>query len=757
MKLCMGCMNQVADHEIVCPHCGFNETTLRQESYYLDPGTIVGGKYIVGRVMSYGGHTVSYLGYDAEKNQKVIIKEYLPSDFSTRSDGEKEVTIYSGDAETQFMQGLTNYLNESSRIQQLGHVDGIADIYDCLAENETGYVISEYVEGQSLKAIMDSGKKYSVSATVSVIKKILNGLRQVHPLDVIHCDIAPETVMITDNGEIKLTDFGATRYVTTANSKSLAIILKQGYAPEEQYRSKGVRGPWTDVYAVAAVMYRMITGIVPQESVERALMDELKEPSKMGVQIPTHIENALMNALNVYQEERTPSAEVFLKELNNKETKRRKVKRAKKSVAKVPIWAKTLVAGLALVVVVGGAIIVRSLSQNTTAETKTCAVPDFTGETIEEAQKKVEAWKESDIDITIAVGELRYSPDQENDGKIFYQDVASGTELLDPEKVEALEKEDLVVGDDGKITGTIKCDVYTNETITYGELADKNAYLISQYLKEDITGKLFEKDRHPKKEEEYWTLKSITVKGKEITPKALASEDKKDTTIKVKDIDKISYYGSAFFKLNPLPDFEEDYGTLKKLQAHKFKRYEYISETETKKKDKKVLPSSMIDQNWFSFENAEGTIVGQSIPAGKSYDSSEDGTLEIFVIKEQLGIVTPKGKNSAPDVKNWIKKEAKLKSEQIKIECDGEIDPSYQVISYSIRENGNTVKNFKKGNPNIVITLTVKEKPPVVVEPSKPSSGGSSSGGTGGSNPNHNKNNRKNKKNNKDKDDLGEF
>lgn len=130
-------------------------------------------------------------------------------------------------------------------------------------------------------------------------------------MNIIHCDIAPETIMLTKDGQVKLLDFGATRYVTTANSKSLAIILKQGYAPEEQYRSQGQRGPWTDVYALGAVLYRLLTGKVPEESVERALDDELQEPSKLGVSLPISVENALMNALNVYQKDRTSSASVF--------------------------------------------------------------------------------------------------------------------------------------------------------------------------------------------------------------------------------------------------------------------------------------------------------------------------------------------------------------------------------------------------------------------------------------------------------------
>ena len=103
-------------------------------------------------------------------------------------------------------------------------------------------------KGQRCKQILDDGKVFSAGGSESELTaKILTGLCQVHPLDIIHLAyISPETIVVTAEGEIKLMDFGATRYVTTANSKSLAIILKQGYAPEEQYRSRGVRGPWTD-------------------------------------------------------------------------------------------------------------------------------------------------------------------------------------------------------------------------------------------------------------------------------------------------------------------------------------------------------------------------------------------------------------------------------------------------------------------------------------------------------------------------------
>lgn len=388
MKLCMGCMSNIEDHASICPYCGYSEAEAEQEAYYLTPGTIIGGKYIVGKAISYGGFFVSYIGMDAEVQRKVTIKEYLPSDFTTRSAGEKEITIYSGDALEQFEEGLSTFLNEGNRIQQSGTLPGIATVYDCVAENDTGYIISEYLEGRTLKEILDKGKTYTAKETYEFACTLLGGLAKLHRVQVVHCDIAPENIVLTDDGQIKLIDFGAIRYATTSNSKSLAVILKQGYAPEEQYRSKGEKGPWSDVYSVAAVMYRMMTGRVPDESVERALTDKLQEPSKLGIDIPSNMENAIMNALNVFQGDRTPSAEAFLAELSNQNVKRNKVK-IKADTGKFPLWAKGLVAGLLLAALAGGAFVVKNLDTEVeVAENKdSTSVLSVKGKPLEEAKK----------------------------------------------------------------------------------------------------------------------------------------------------------------------------------------------------------------------------------------------------------------------------------------------------------------------------------------------------------------------------------
>ena len=631
MKLCMGCMNQIDDNVMTCPHCGFNESTYKQESYYLNPGTIVGGKYIIGKVLKYGGHTVSYLGMDAEVNRKVIIKEYLPSDFSTRSEGETEITIYSGDAKEQFEIGLTNFLNEANVIQGLGSSEGIAKVYDCLAENDTGYVVSEYVQGKSLKDVLSSRRKYSVSEAKTIIEKLLKGLSKVHMQNIVHCDISPETIMISDNGEVKLVDFGATRYVTTSNSKSLAIILKQGYAAEEQYRSSGRRGPWTDVYAVAAVMYRMITGITPQEAVERALADEIKSPSKLGVSIEVNIENALMNALNVYKNERTPNAQVFLQELNSSSVKRIKTQKKSNDTGKFPVWAKALVACLLCAVIVAGTIfVIKGDSGTDELGSDEVVWKEYSGDTIEDVQKYLSA---NGHDMNI-VEEIVYDKDESNDGKIAECPLTK--DVVEKAKDDADMQKTLGIKIDEKrhVSGTMTCKVYSSKKISYKELSDLNAFSLSRKMGINTSDDIFEPDREQDNAKEilYFDFEEIIKKdGSKITRSDINKNYNESDYIEIDDISKIIFYAGDFFcwlsKDGGLPKFE----TLSidgDREKFKFKTYEKTDEKSDPEQtnNEKYLcdDENLCDKAFYSINYNEGYVFKQTIPPKESFDVTKD-------------------------------------------------------------------------------------------------------------------------------------
>ena len=282
----MGCMEPVEDQFDICPHCGYARGTGVQEAYYLEPGTMLQGRYLLGKVLGYGGFGVTYIGYDTRLQRKVAVKEYLPSDYATRKLGTKNLVIYSGDAKEQFMAGLNSFLEEARRLAGFTSVPEIVDIYDYFRENDTGYIVMEYLKGNTVKELLEKRRKLPYREAEEIICHVLDGLSAVHKKGIIHRDVAPDNVFITTEGEIKLLDFGAARYAASIYSKSLSVILKPGYAPEEQYRSHGKQGPWTDVYGAGATFYRMITGIIPPESLERMITDDLRRPSELGIKMP---------------------------------------------------------------------------------------------------------------------------------------------------------------------------------------------------------------------------------------------------------------------------------------------------------------------------------------------------------------------------------------------------------------------------------------------------------------------------------------
>ena len=339
-RKCMGCMNDYNEKYDVCPHCGFILGEVSDESYHLQPGTIINNKYIAGKVLGFGGFGVTYIGWDAVLEKKIAIKEYFPNEFCTRVHGQEKVSIYSGDKQEQFLAGKEKFISESKCLSKLMDVDGLVKVLDCFEANNTAYIVMEYLEGQTLKSVIEAQGKLDVDTAIEMIKPILQALDKVHEAGIIHRDIAPDNIFITNDGRIKIIDFGASRFATTKHSKSLAVMLKPGYSPEEQYRSGGDQGPWTDVYAVAATFYKMITGVTPEDAMDRGLNDKLKEPSKLGVKLGKNTENSIMNALNVKIEGRTQNAKAFLKDLEAEEVKRVKIKNIKMDIGRMPLWAK---------------------------------------------------------------------------------------------------------------------------------------------------------------------------------------------------------------------------------------------------------------------------------------------------------------------------------------------------------------------------------------------------------------------------------
>ena len=313
-KYCMHCMCQVNNEEI-CPQCGkriFEEVP----AHHLLPGTILNKKYYVGNAIGEGGFGITYLGKDMTLDIKVAIKEYYPNGYVNRSHtiSQKIQTSTTKNRKEFFDKGKERFLKEARIIAKFSGEPGIVDVRDFFEENNTVYIVMEYLDGETLKDYLKRKGKLSQEELFTLMEPVMKALKGVHQQGLIHRDISPDNIMIVD-GKVKLLDFGAARNATGIDNQSLSVMLKPGYAPEEQYRTKGKQGPWTDIYALCATMYKCLTGVTPSESNERIFDDDLVSPSSIGIAIDEHVERALLKGLNVLQQDRYQCIDDLLKGL----------------------------------------------------------------------------------------------------------------------------------------------------------------------------------------------------------------------------------------------------------------------------------------------------------------------------------------------------------------------------------------------------------------------------------------------------------
>ncbi|HWP97499.1 MAG TPA: protein kinase [Syntrophomonadaceae bacterium] len=315
--LCLGCMSDKGENAI-CPYCGWVEGSDPESGQHLPVGTVLQKKYLLGRVLGQGGFGITYLAWDLDLNIKLAIKEYLPRDFATRTLGETQVSIYPGDATTYFAEGREKFLEEARTLARFDDHPNIVSVRDFFRENQTAYFVMTYIEGMTLKEYLkQQGNSLDFSTSLAIMMPVMDALKEVHSIGILHRDISPDNIFLTDKGVVKLLDFGAARQALGEHSKSLSVILKPGYAPEEQYRSKGNQGPWTDIYAVGATFYRLITGQVPPEALDRMAGEEIVPPSRTGKEIPADSEAALMKALAVQSGQRFQNMNEFQQALTS--------------------------------------------------------------------------------------------------------------------------------------------------------------------------------------------------------------------------------------------------------------------------------------------------------------------------------------------------------------------------------------------------------------------------------------------------------
>jgi serine/threonine protein kinase len=308
----MGCMQDRGSAE-KCPHCAWREGDPAESPLQLPPRTVVNGCYLIGRALGQGGFGITYLSWDLNLDRRLAIKEYFPRDLCVRSRDECIVQAVTEKMRDSYKDGLNKFLDEGKTLARFQDNPGIVPVLTFFPENGTAYIVMSYVEGQTFKQYLEQhGGKLGFEEALGMLAPLMDTLKEVHAVGMLHRDISPDNIYVTRNGQMKLLDFGNARFAIGEQSRSLDVILKPGYAPYEQYQSRGKQGPWTDVYALSATLYRAVTGRTPSPAPDRMAHDDLIPPSRLGAKIPPQSESVLLAALSLRQGER-PQSVVDLK------------------------------------------------------------------------------------------------------------------------------------------------------------------------------------------------------------------------------------------------------------------------------------------------------------------------------------------------------------------------------------------------------------------------------------------------------------
>ena len=289
---------------------------MEENLHCLRKGTRLIGRYTIEGVLGQGGFGITYLGIDELHEKKVAIKEFFPQGIVTRNiEYQDTVTVTFVGEKDNYEKGKERFLKEARTMAKFSKDEGIVKALDFFGINNTAYIVMEYLEGITLKQYLRENQRIAPEDLIELLVPLIESLDEIHSQGMIHRDISPDNIMVLPDGRIKLMDFGAARDYTEFGEKSLSIVLKPGYAPPEQYQTHGIQGPWTDIYALCATMYKCITGENPPDAIERVMEDSLKKISEFGIAIPPQEEAAIIKGMSVSAKDRYQDIKDFCEDL----------------------------------------------------------------------------------------------------------------------------------------------------------------------------------------------------------------------------------------------------------------------------------------------------------------------------------------------------------------------------------------------------------------------------------------------------------
>ncbi len=307
-RICLRCM-KLSDEPEICPYCGREKTGQRTWSKALEPGTILNQKILIGNILGKGGYGITYIGYDMLLEYRVAVKEFFPDEMVDRAEDGKTVLVLDEVNSEEYEKETKAYLREARILAEFSKFPGIVAVKDLFYQNNTGYLVMEFLESGNLRKYIDAkGGWLPVDEALEKMEPVISILGRLHKSKLLHRDISPDNIMLDEDGSVKLIDFGGSRKIGFANQQ--VFLGKWGFAPLEQMLSKlSEQGPWTDIYGICATLYCMMTGDIPQSSFERNENDELINIADYTIQIDKKVAAAIMKGLSMKPEDRQQSIE----------------------------------------------------------------------------------------------------------------------------------------------------------------------------------------------------------------------------------------------------------------------------------------------------------------------------------------------------------------------------------------------------------------------------------------------------------------
>lgn len=279
----------------------------RSSGRELPPGLLLHGRYQIIRMLGEGGFGITYEAWDRKEDCRVALKEYMPAGLTAR-DRSTGAVIATRD-EAHYRKYLERFISEAQIVYAYRKHPNIVEVRHLFRDNQTAYYAMEYLEGSDLRKLLLSSGRISWEYARPIFAQVCSALYAVHQSGIVHCDISPDNILLLNGGLAKVIDFGAAKSQIGGNSSM--VILKQGFAPPEQYGGNGRLGPWTDIYALAVTIYCCITGSMPPKSIDRLVTDRIIPPTALAPLPADFPEAALLRALEPRIERRFQSIDSF--------------------------------------------------------------------------------------------------------------------------------------------------------------------------------------------------------------------------------------------------------------------------------------------------------------------------------------------------------------------------------------------------------------------------------------------------------------